>query len=203
VLSRPDVQAVLAGSTPTSNDPVLAAAATARTRWLALHTFLARLWAERGVSLLALNALWAARDALEYPADSAGRPGSEALGPRALRIETAAIWLKIAGREMYASREIWGPRGNEDWPENAGKPGRGGELWDGVDGYDLGRWAVWKDSLEGIVKEQDLSENVRTVAKVRELWLFVIRALILPTFYRKRCKQCIELREAHELPDTR
>jgi hypothetical protein len=189
VLSRPDVQAVLASSTPTSNDPVLAAAATARTRWLSLHTFLARLWAERGVSSLALNALWAARDGLEYPADSPGRPGSEALGPRALRIETAAIWLSIAGREMYASREIWGPRGNEDWPENAGKPGRGGELWDGVDGYDPARWAVWKGSLEGIVKEQDLSENVRTVAKVRELCHLMIHDLILPANCRERCRQ--------------
>jgi hypothetical protein len=95
VLSRSDVQAVLAGSPPTSNNTVLAAVANARTRWLSLHNFLARLWAARGISSLALNAL-------EYnPPTSAGRPGAtEALGPRALRIETAAIWLKTTAKEI-------------------------------------------------------------------------------------------------------
>lgn len=146
-------------------DPVLIAAHTARTRWLALHCFLALLWASADVDE-SLHALWATRDGLEFSPSSPGRPGSAALGPRALRVETACVWLVRAGKQMYAAKGIWGPRGDDGWDTKKGAPGKGGELWDGVDGYDKGRWAVWKKSLEDIINERDVGTNVVEAAKV-------------------------------------
>ena len=166
------MQAVLAGADPASVstntpvDPLLTAAHIARTRWLALHRFLALLWTSADVDE-SLHALWAARDGLEFLPTSSGRPGSDALGPRALRVEIACVWLARAGKHMYAAKGIWGPRGDDGWDAKKGAPGKGGELWDGVDGYDKGRWEVWKKSLEEVVSERDVGTNVVEAAKVR------------------------------------
>lgn len=167
VLSNPDIQAVLSGSSSSSpSTPILQAAATARDQWLALHNFLATLWMEADVDH-ALFALWSARDALEYPPTSPGRPGSQALGPRALRLEATAQWFIGAAGKMYKEKRVWGPKGDENWDKNAGAPGRGGDLWKGNDGYDEGRWALWKKSWEGVVKGEGKEEGPNVVAAAK------------------------------------
>ncbi|KZV81233.1 hypothetical protein EXIGLDRAFT_779928 [Exidia glandulosa HHB12029] len=59
-----------------------------------------------------------------------------------------------------------GPNGNPDWPDTMGVPGRGGDLWTGVDGYDPARWKLWKKGFEEVVADDDTVEHVRRIAKV-------------------------------------
>ncbi|KAI5890960.1 uncharacterized protein SCHCODRAFT_02627750 [Schizophyllum commune H4-8] len=132
----------------------------ARQRFLRLHRFLACVWAA-GLWPFHDLALWTMRDALEYGPDHS----SYKRVPRALKVEAAAQWAVHAGRQMYECKEIMGPKGNANWPANAGAPGRGGDKWDGVDGYDAGRWRLWREEFGRIAESDGELENVRSAAK--------------------------------------
>ncbi|KAL1725702.1 hypothetical protein EV714DRAFT_287720 [Schizophyllum commune] len=129
-------------------------------RFLRLHLFLAHVWAA-GLWPCADLALWTMRDALEYAPDHS----SYKRVPRALKVEAAAQWAVHAGRAMYECKEIMGPKGNADWPANAGAPGRGGDKWKGVDGYDAARWRLWREEFGRIAGEEGEQEDVRRAAK--------------------------------------
>ncbi|KAG9121223.1 hypothetical protein FRC07_002912, partial [Ceratobasidium sp. 392] len=127
-----------------------------RDRWLLLQQFLASLWANHGRSEYALYAIWALRDALEdWPEPNSSPSPSFESSPAylAFNVEAALIWIRIAGALMYHETRVWGPNGNPDWPARAGAPGRGGERWDGVDGYNAEhkRWELWKDVFRLVV----------------------------------------------------
>ncbi|TRM67184.1 hypothetical protein BD626DRAFT_535134 [Schizophyllum amplum] len=132
----------------------------ARWRWLLLHRFLACTWAA-GLWPCADFALWTMRDALEYPAGHATYNKT----PRALCVEAAAEWAVYAGAAMHGCREVMGPNGNAGWPGNAGSPGRGGERWKGVDGYDAGRWRLWKETFGAIAMEEGERDGARKAAR--------------------------------------
>ncbi|KAG9125022.1 hypothetical protein FRC07_009282 [Ceratobasidium sp. 392] len=130
-----------------------------RDRWLLLQQFLASLWAYHGRDEYALYALWALRDGLEDWPEPNSSPSSccdsfeSSPAYLALNVQAASIWIRIAGSLMYNETRVWGPNGNPDWPTCAGAPGRGGERWNGVDGYDSEhkRWEVWKDVLRLVI----------------------------------------------------
>ncbi|EJD54617.1 hypothetical protein AURDEDRAFT_179730 [Auricularia subglabra TFB-10046 SS5] len=135
---------------PARNDPAL------------LHAFYAKLAARWDACDLTYG-LWAMRDALEYAPDSKHFTDEEV--SRAEAIECAAQWALYAAPLLLASREILGPNGNPDWPSNAGKPGRGGDLWKGVDGFHPDRWALWKAGFAQAALEESLAGDARTAAK--------------------------------------
>ncbi|TRM67189.1 hypothetical protein BD626DRAFT_485004, partial [Schizophyllum amplum] len=121
---------LLASDHADASAPRTRAFTAARRRWLLLHRFLARTWAA-GLWPCADFALWTMRDALEYPAGHA----TYSKTPRALCVEAAAEWAVYAGAAMHGCRE-------------------GGERWKGVDGYDAGRWRLWKETCGAIAMEE-------------------------------------------------
>lgn len=158
--SEADLLAALHAS-PSADDRAQAIVAAGR-RYLALHHFLASAWALDLFPSGELYALWAMRPALEYAADS---PQYERV-PRALEVEAAAAWVAHAAGRMYACKEIFGPQGHEGWPATKGAPGRGGEKWDGVDGYDPKRWQLWKAGFEEVVRDKGEQQHVKRAAEV-------------------------------------
>ncbi|TRM67194.1 hypothetical protein BD626DRAFT_485050 [Schizophyllum amplum] len=147
---------LLASDHAAASAPRTRAFTAARRRWLLLHRFLARTWAA-GLWPCADFALWTMRDGLEYPAGHA----TYSKTPRALCVEAAAEWAVYAGAAMHGCREVMGPNGNAGWPGNAGSPGRGGERWKGVDGYDAGRWRLWKETCGAIAMEEGAARPYR------------------------------------------
>ncbi|KAI0648293.1 hypothetical protein C8Q79DRAFT_1008635 [Trametes meyenii] len=140
--------------------------ARARSRWLNLNTFTARLWLsaimDRSQWALLCQAKWLELYAL--PPDSRLAAGSSL--PPELGMETAAIWLRLAGRLMYTCREIFGPRGNPEWDEDRrGLPGRTAGRWDGVDGYHPDRWLHWRGILQDIANGHEYRPTMAEAAK--------------------------------------
>jgi hypothetical protein len=164
-LSRADIQDALAGAPSSAHDENVDLASKCRKEWLALQAFMARLRAECGLESFAVCGIWAIRDGLEdwptappsildgsSPSTGERPAGEDTAAYHALMVEGAAVWLRFAAAEMYASAEIWGPNGNPEWNRNQGEPGRGGARWDGVDGMDADkkRWGLWRDVLDEI-----------------------------------------------------
>ncbi|EUC59310.1 DUF3632 family protein [Rhizoctonia solani AG-3 Rhs1AP] len=141
--------------------------AKSRHRWLSLQAFISRLWRDCGCHDYALYALWALRSALEdWPEsppkfDAKCETFEESPAYLAFQVEAASIWICNTAPLMYKCTEIWGPKGKDNWPKNAGAPGRGGRRWDGEDGYDREhkRWKLWKDVLGEIVQWCDGAGN--------------------------------------------
>ncbi|CAE6496537.1 unnamed protein product [Rhizoctonia solani] len=133
--------------------------AKSRHQWLSLQSFISLLWRDCGYSDYALYAIWALRSGLEDWPESPPVYGTEcdtfeeSPAYLAFQVEAATIWICNTAPLMYKCTEIWGPKGNPDWPKRAGAPGRGGKRWDGVDGYDHDhkRWQVWKDVLNKVI----------------------------------------------------
>ncbi|KAI4293826.1 hypothetical protein K525DRAFT_363968 [Schizophyllum commune Loenen D] len=160
IRTTPEDASLFASDATDNTDARTLAFTAARRRFLRLHLFLAHVWAA-GLWPCADLALWTMRDALEYAPDHS----SYKRVPRALKVEAAAQWAVHAGRAMYECKEIMGPKGNADWPANAGAPGRGGDKWDGVDGYDAARWRLWREEFGRIAGEEGEGENVRRAAE--------------------------------------
>jgi hypothetical protein len=97
-----------------------------------------------------------------------GVENEDAREEQSLRIEAAASWVLLAARMMFLSREIYGPRGNPDWPSSQGIRGRGGRLWNGVDGYAPARWAFWKSIFEVICADARQQSSAVDAAKVTD-----------------------------------
>ncbi|KAL1679325.1 hypothetical protein EV122DRAFT_289694 [Schizophyllum commune] len=160
IRTTPEDASLLASDATDAADARTLAFTAARQRFLRLHLFLAHVWAA-GLWPCADLALWTMRDALEYAPDHS----TYKRVPRTLKVEAAAQWAVHAGRAMYECKEIMGPKGNADWPANAGAPGRGGDKWEGVDGYDAARWRLWREEFGRIAEEEGERENVRRAAK--------------------------------------
>lgn len=92
-----------------------------------------RLWKE-DIAHFDVYGLWAMCEGLE-DLDMNKPEGFDVVVPRELAIQAAAACIEEAAATMYACREIMGPNGRDDWPENRGAPGLGGKRWKGVDGY--------------------------------------------------------------------
>ncbi|CAE6487438.1 unnamed protein product [Rhizoctonia solani] len=164
-IARPEVQNTLAGAgTGGHTNESVTVSLTRRREWLGLQALIAKLLSEVGLEECILHGIWAARDGLEdWPVDPpaiiveqpSGEPpsGEDTAGYRALMVEGATTWLRIAAPQLYTCTEIWGPNGNPEWKRNAGVPGRGGARWKGVDGMDRDkkRWNLWKDVLHEVV----------------------------------------------------
>ncbi|KZV86846.1 hypothetical protein EXIGLDRAFT_724350 [Exidia glandulosa HHB12029] len=165
-LTPEDYVSLCLPSPPSPDDARATAFYLAARRWVRYNAFCALLTGWPNSFFNGLNfALWAMRDALEYAHNSAYYTSNQSLGPRDLAIECAAAWVQHAGGRMYVSREIMGPKGNPDWPDNMGVPGKGGDLWTGVDGYDPARWQLWKKGFEAVVADDSTVERVRRIAK--------------------------------------
>ncbi|KAL1670175.1 hypothetical protein GGF50DRAFT_109556 [Schizophyllum commune] len=157
-----------AAEAPQTADERAQAFVTTGRRYVSLHKFLARAWATdlyNGTT----HALWAMRDAFEY------EPGSEHYHklPRALAVEAAAPWAAHDAKRMFKCREILGPKGRKDWEESLGAPGRGGEKWNGVDGYDAARWKLWKEGFEEFLREER-SQKLQHVRRAVEAALIAM-----------------------------
>ncbi|KAL1752762.1 hypothetical protein FB107DRAFT_292924 [Schizophyllum commune] len=161
IRTTPEDASLFASDATDAADARTLAFTAARRRFLRLHRFLACVWAA-GLWPCADLALWTMRDALEYEPNHS----SYKRVPRALKVEAAAQWAVHAVRAMYECKEIMGPKGNADWPANAGAPGRGGDKWEGVDGYDAARWRLWRGEFGRIAGEEEGDrENVRRAAE--------------------------------------
>jgi hypothetical protein len=78
--------------------------------------------------------------------------------------ESAAVWLEIAGRDIYKD-EKWGKR---DGKPEEGIPKRGNELWDAYlreGGVYEGRWDFWRQRLLEIAGEEGLDKQIREAAE--------------------------------------
>jgi hypothetical protein len=128
------------------------------TRRINFNRFYARLW-EEGIMDCGIYGLHALRLGVE---------NEDVREEQSLRIEAAASWVLLAARMMFLSREIYGPRGNPDWPSNQGIRGRGGRLWNGVDGYTPARWAFWKSRFEAICADACQQSSAVDAAKVTD-----------------------------------
>ncbi|KZT26737.1 hypothetical protein NEOLEDRAFT_1131753 [Neolentinus lepideus HHB14362 ss-1] len=112
--------------------------------WTNLNAFAARL-TYAGVMSFLLYAIWGARPVLE----------EEGVSPAELDrlVPGAAMWFLYLGRPIYTSDEEYG------------NPGRGGALWKGKKGFCKERWYLWKDRLDIISQNTDVSGNTRDMAK--------------------------------------
>ncbi|KAI5823884.1 hypothetical protein K523DRAFT_286030 [Schizophyllum commune Tattone D] len=160
IRTTPEDAPLFASDASDAADARMLAFTAARRRFIRLHRFLSCVWAA-GLWPCHDLALWTMRDALEYEPDHS----SYKRVPRALKVEAAAQWAVHAGRTMYECKEIMGPKGNAKWPANAGAPGRGGDKWEGVDGYDAARWRLWREEFGRVAEEEGERENVRRAAK--------------------------------------
>ncbi|CAE7133179.1 unnamed protein product [Rhizoctonia solani] len=133
--------------------------AKSRHQWLSFQSFISRLWRDCGRNEYAMYAIWALRPALEdWPesppaCDTKYETLEESPAYLAFQVEAASVWICNTASLMYECTEIYGPRGDPNWPtRNA--PGRGGRRWDGVDGYDREhkRWQLWKDVLGEVIQ---------------------------------------------------
>ncbi|KAJ1307214.1 hypothetical protein OPQ81_001329 [Rhizoctonia solani] len=192
-MTRPEVQNTLAGAgTSGHSDESVTICLQRRKQWLGLQALIAKLLSNMGFEEYALHGIWAARDGLEdWPADpptiiteqpSGEVPsGEDTAGYRALMVEGAATWLRIAAPQLYKCTEIWGPNGNPEWKSNAGAPGRGGTRWKGVDGMDpeKKRWALWKDVLREVIAwyDKEASEGRGKDWKIKESALKALDAM--------------------------
>ncbi|KAG8690570.1 hypothetical protein FRC11_010697 [Ceratobasidium sp. 423] len=168
-IARPEVQNTLAGAgTGGHTDESVTVSLKRRKEWLGLQALISKLLSEVGLEECAVHGIWAARDGLEdWPSEPpaiiieqpSGKPpsGEDTAGYRALMVEGATTWLRLAAPQLYACTKIWGPNGNPEWKSNAGAPGRGGARWKGVDGMDPDkkRWALWKDILREVIAWYD------------------------------------------------
>ncbi|CUA77973.1 hypothetical protein RSOLAG22IIIB_12953 [Rhizoctonia solani] len=193
-MARPEVQDTLAGAgSSIHTDESVAISLRRRKEWLGLQAFIAKLLSEVGLKEYALHGIWAARDGLEdWPAEPptiiteqpSGTPpsGEDTAGYRALLVEGAATWLRLAAPQLYTCTEIWGPNGNPEWKRNAGAPGRGGVRWKGVDGMDSEkrRWALWKDVLREVIAwyDREASEGRGKNWKVKDSALKALDAMV-------------------------
>ncbi|KAI0713460.1 hypothetical protein C8Q76DRAFT_675567 [Earliella scabrosa] len=153
-LREPRAQAILSGDAP-SDDPYDRGFAEARKRWLNINAFLATLWALDVVDedFYAITTMAMQLEPLSTSSTHAPTEATRGIGePQELQIEIAATWVRIAGAKMFACREILGPKGNPQWRANAGRPGRSGGTWDGVDGFHPERWAHWKQLFAEIAQ---------------------------------------------------
>ena len=158
-ITAPKAQALLAGDTPTDDEPYTREMVRCRKVWLNTNAFLARLWALAvwdgaffGIATMRMHLEPLTLSSTSGPTATVGlwRNGTD--HPEELQIEVAALWLRIAGAQMYTCREIMGPKGNPDWQANRGCPGGSGGTWDGVDGYHPDRWKHWKGILQEVAK---------------------------------------------------
>ncbi|KAI0350226.1 hypothetical protein OH77DRAFT_1431227 [Trametes cingulata] len=175
----------LAGAPPSTNSSERAlTGARLRTQWLNMNAFVARLWTRDVIDCAdyALTTMAMMLEPYSLPPEQrrgggTGECGDDAEGsrmhetPMELDVEVASVWVREVGDKMYASREILGPKGNPDWPSNAGRPGRSGGTWDGVDGYHPERWAHWKSVFEGIARGEgsgNMVEAARAAVEAME-----------------------------------
>ncbi|OSC96371.1 hypothetical protein PYCCODRAFT_1379337 [Trametes coccinea BRFM310] len=159
----PEVLAALAGDPPTDS-PLPRSAARARTKWMNQNAFIARLWtldimdwSTYGISTMRM-------DLEPYSLPPERRSTDETSLPQELKVENAAVWIRVAGEKMFESHEILGPKGNPEWDSKRGAPGSSGGTWDGVDGYHPDRWAHWKRIFKEI-SEGEGRQNMRDAAK--------------------------------------
>lgn len=158
-------QRILSGDVPESSDLDGLAFYEGRCKWLNLNRFFASLWIDENIPVdYALFALWAMRSGLER--DPKSEESHLDVGPRDLSIETASIWVTIAGDKMYHCKEIYGRNGDPAWDTNTrGTPGLGGARWVGVDGYDPARRALWKQVFTEIANEEGRRPHLIILAK--------------------------------------
>ena len=96
------------------------------------------------------------RDALETPVHQGETQEHDAFLP------AAAAWISLLGREIYSwDREI--SHGDEQ-----GDPGMGGPLWNGQHGPCKERWQLWKTRFEELSQLEQLSDELRVIAKGAE-----------------------------------
>ena len=143
-----------------------------------MNAFLAYLWvagvadeAFYGIATMRMCLEPFSRDATPAGSKREGEAGAE-YEPPELQLELAAVWLKIAGAQMLACKEVFGPNGNPNWKANQGCPGGSGGTWQGVDGYHPDRWAHWKGILRAVAGE-GWDENVIRVVKVSMILITV------------------------------
>lgn len=154
---------------PDPSDTKAVAYAQARKRWINMNRFFMRAWAD-DVLDFSLYGIWALRDGLEsLDLNAPDSVDPTTIGPRALRIETAAACVEEAPEALYKCREIMGPNGRDDWTQS-NAPGSGGTRWTGVDGFHPDRWALWKTVFGEIAAnngQYKMPDHVVDAAKVR------------------------------------
>jgi hypothetical protein len=76
------------------------------------------------------------------------------------RVPGAATWVFAMGKEVYAREQDL----TETRPTH-GNPGAGGELWTGRAEFSKERWALWKSRFGEVAQMEELSEEVRGIAR--------------------------------------
>ncbi|KAK4553645.1 hypothetical protein LTR86_009143 [Recurvomyces mirabilis] len=129
-----------------------------------INAFLARQQAT-GISCLdhSLLALWTFRAALEYPGIERAK-----MSPLDFNLPSAAVWIEIAGEQLYALEKEF-PHGG-----NRGRPGLGGPLWEGRYGFCGERWTHWRRRFGELADEDELEHELkdlsaRAEAKMKEI----------------------------------
>ncbi|OCK80675.1 hypothetical protein K432DRAFT_381990 [Lepidopterella palustris CBS 459.81] len=129
--------------------------------WTNVNAFVARLTRE-GLADFWLYAIWAMRPALEEKHSDyevAHKRATAAVNMDAL-VPAAAVWVLVAGRELWEKREDL-TRTNK----NEGDPAKGGEMWKGKSEFSRERWAFWRRRFGEEAENGELSEETRRIAK--------------------------------------
>jgi hypothetical protein len=108
--------------------------------------------------------IWEMRSALEDileddPPERGHKPGTR-IEKFEARVPAAAVFVFAVGKEVYAREEDL----TETRP-NYGNPGKGGKLWTGKPEFSKERWALWKKRFGEVSELEELSEEVRAIAK--------------------------------------
>jgi hypothetical protein len=108
--------------------------------------------------------IWEMRSALEDvqeddPPERGHQPGTR-IEKFEARVPAAAVFVFAVGKEVYAREEDL----SETRPEY-GDPGKGGKLWKGQAEFSKERWALWKSRFVEVSELEELSEEVRAIAK--------------------------------------
>lgn len=112
-----------------------------------------------------LLALWTFRSALEYP----GIQRDKMMGLDFF-LSGAAVWIEIAGEQLYALEKEFAHGGNQ------GRPGLGGPLWDGMYGFCGERWALWRRRFGELADESELENELRDLSARAEARMKEIEA---------------------------
>jgi len=135
-----------------------------------INAFLARQQVT-GLSCLnnSLQALWTFREALEYPGIERGN-----MFPLDFLLPGSAVWIEIAGEQLYLMEKEFPHGGNQ------GRPGLGGPLWDGMYGFCGERWALWRRRFGELAEESDLEHELKDLSSRAEAKMKEIEARAAP-----------------------
>ena len=128
--------------------------------WANLNAFIAAI-THRDLADFWIYALWAMREALEdeHRNHDSSHVKATAVTMLDALVPAAAVWVLVMGQELYMKEDDMAPKS----PRH-GRPGAGGELWKGSDGFSRERWRFWRDQFGRLKVREGSRQETRDIA---------------------------------------